>query len=183
MAAPPSQAEAAAFLERLAGSPPIETHISLVFVGSNTAWKWKKAVRLPFVDFTSLDDRHRFAQRELELNRIAAPGLYRDVVPIVRQQDGAVALADAGSHTSVVDWVVRMARVPVGDFLYAIAAAGKLTPGLQDAIADAVAPSHRAIPGAAGVQPPMLQIASGNVPSALDAGLPEAEVLAWRDAV
>ena len=41
-------------LERLQPSaPPIETHISLVFVGTDTVWKLKKAVKLPFLDFTS----------------------------------------------------------------------------------------------------------------------------------
>ena len=39
--------------------------------------------------------RRRFALRELELNQPAAPGLYRDVVPIVRRADGSLALGDA----------------------------------------------------------------------------------------
>ena len=79
MTAPPEQAEVVAFLRRLAGSEPLETHISLVFVGADTVWKLKKAVRLSFLDFTAREQRRRFAVRELELNRVAAPDLYRDV--------------------------------------------------------------------------------------------------------
>ena len=69
MTAPPEQAEVVEFLRGLAGSEPLETHISLVFVGADTVWKLKKAVRLAFLDFTSLEARRHFAQRELELNR------------------------------------------------------------------------------------------------------------------
>ena len=95
MTAPPEQAEAVAFLRQLAGSEPLETHISLVFVGADTVWKLKKAVRLAFLDFTPLEARRRFILRELELNRGAAPGLYRDVVPVVRRPDGTLGLGEA----------------------------------------------------------------------------------------
>ncbi len=142
MTAPPEQAEVAAFLRRLAGSEPLETHISLVFVGADTVWKLKKAVRLAFLDFTPLEARRRFTLRELELNRVAAPGLYRDVVPVVRRPDGTLGLGDAG-ESPVIDWVLRMARVPAEDFLDAVAAAGRLTPELLDALGDAVAAFHR----------------------------------------
>jgi aminoglycoside phosphotransferase family enzyme len=98
-----AQAETVALLTRLAGAPPVETHISYLFLGSDTVWKLKKAVHLPFVDFTRLEDRHRFCQRELALNAPAAPGLYRDVVPIVRQSDGSLTVGGAGE---VLDWVV-----------------------------------------------------------------------------
>ena len=183
MAIPPGQEATAAFLRRLAGAAPIETHISVVFVGSDTVWKLKKAVKLPFLDFTSIEDRRRFTERELALNAPAAPGLYRDVVPVVRQTDGTLALAETPADAPVIDWVLRMARVPEGDFLDAIAARGALTPALLDALADAVAAYHQALPPIAGVLPPMREIALGNVPSALSAGLPEADVAAWRDAI
>src|SRR5215472_3007202 len=106
MTAPPEQAEAVAFLRNLAGSDPLETHISLVFVGTDTVWKLKKAVRLAFLDFTSVAARHRFAVRELELNQAAAPGLYRDVVPIVRRADGALDIGEPDEGPAV-DWVLR----------------------------------------------------------------------------
>lgn len=183
MPIPRQQAETAAMLARLAGAPPIETHISLVFVGADWVWKLKKAVKLPFLDFTRVEDRRHFTERELALNAPAAPGLYRDVLPVVRQPDGTLTLASTPTDAPVEDWVLRMARVPAGDFLDAIAAAGGLTPALQDALADAVAAYHHALPPVTGVLPPMREIALGNLPSALGAGLPAAEVTGWGDAV
>jgi aminoglycoside phosphotransferase family enzyme/predicted kinase len=183
MPVPPQQGATAAMLARLAGASPIETHISLVFVGADTVWKLKKAVKLPFLDFTGVEDRRRFTERELELNAAAAPGLYRDILPVVRQPDGSLALATSPTQGPAEDWVLRMARVPAADFLDAVAARGALQPALQDAVADAVAAYHRALPVVAGVEPPMRRIVLGNVPSALGAGLPEAGVHAWRDAV
>jgi hypothetical protein len=178
VAAPPEQAEAAAFLQRLAGAAPAETHISLVFIGRDTVWKLKKAVRLSFLDFTAVDARHRFALRELELNRAAAPELYRDVVPLVRRADGSLALDEAGE---VVDWVLRMARVPHGDFLDVIAADGRLTAELLDALGDAVAAFHQGLPAATSHDPvaAMRHVAEGNAQSALDAGLAPGVVQAW----
>jgi uncharacterized protein len=185
MRIPPEQAETAAFLRDLAGADPSETHISLVFLGADTVWKLKKAVRLSFLDFRTLAARERFIRRELELNRVGAPGMYRDVVPVVRRPDGTLTIGEAdATDLPVVDWVLRMARVPSHDFLEVIAASGGLTPALLDAIADAVAGYHAALPPVRDVDPAaaLRQVAVGNRRSALDAGLPDADVRAWLDA-
>lgn len=179
---PPPQAETAALLRRLAGTEPVETHISLVYRGRDMVWKLKKAVRLAFLDFTRVDDRRHFAERELVLNAPAAPGLYHDVVPVVRGNDGALALGGA-TDQPVVDWVLRMARVPDGAFLDEIAAAGRLDAALLDATADAVAAYHASLPPVSGVLPSMRGIASGNGRAALEAGLPAGTVRIWEDAI
>jgi hypothetical protein len=103
--------------------------------------------------------------------------LNRDVAPIVRQRNGSLAVGGTGE---VVDWVVRMARVPPGDFLDVKAAASGLPPVLLDQIADAVAAWHMALPPVLGLRPDMAAIAQGNVGSAIAAGLGEVEVLAWH---
>lgn len=173
MTIPGPQAEAAAFLAARAGAAPVETHISAVFVGPDTAWKMKKAVALGFLDFTRIEDRARFCERELELNRPHAPGIYRDVVPLTRGPDGALR---EGGDGPAVEWVLRMAPVPEGDFLDRVAP----TPALLDAVADAVAAMHPAAPRAEVDAPAALgRILEGNVPSALRAGLDAARVEAW----
>ncbi|MCX7381848.1 MAG: AAA family ATPase [Alphaproteobacteria bacterium] len=178
---PAIQRETAALLARLAGGPPIETHISAVFVGADTVWKLKKAVLLPFHDFTALAERERTTRRELELNAADAPGMYRDVVPVVRGAGGRIAL---GGDGEVVDWVLRMARVPAADFLDAVAAAGGLTPALLDAIADAVAAMHaRLAPLGRDQAAGLRDIAAGNRASALASGLPPEIVTAWEAAM
>ena len=181
MTAPPEQAEVAEFLRGLAGSEPLETHISLVFVGDDTVWKLKKAVRLAFLDFTTLEARRYFAQRELELNRPAAPGMYRDVVAVVRRADGTLGFGD-GSDRNAIDWVLRMARVPAGDFLDAVATAGGLTPELLDALGDAVAAFHSDLAPATGIDAvaAMRRVIQGNARSARDAGLAGDIVQAWE---
>ena len=178
---PDAQSETAALLAGLAGRPPIETHISAVFVGADTVWKLKKAVRLPFHDFTALAERERTTKRELELNAADAPGMYRDAVPVVRGADGRLTL---GGEGTVVDWVLRMAPVPAENFLDAVAAAGGLTPPLLDAIADAVAAMHaRLAPVTRDQVAGLNAIAAGNRASALSAGLPAPAVTQWAVAM
>jgi len=189
---PSEQHETAAFLHGLAGRDPVETHISAVFIGPDTVWKLKKAVRLSFLDFTDLPTRHRLLLRELEVNRPAAPELYRDVVPVIRRPDGALALGDGKQAESdvpasdvpesdVVDWVLRMTPVPAEDFLDVLAARHGLTAALLDALADTVSAYHQALPAAQGVNTPsaMRAVAQGNAAAAHVAGLPEARVREW----
>ena len=187
MSVPPEQAEVAAWLGRLAGAAPVETHISLVFLGADTAWKLKKAVRLGFLDFTALAERHRFALREFELNAPAAPGLYRDVVAVVRRGDGTLGFAEgAEAARPALDWVLRMARVPAEDFLDRIVAAGRLDAALADAVADAVAAYHARCPQAAvGGDPAaaLTAVMRGNAAAARAAGLPAEPVAAWEQAM
>ena len=172
------QTETIAFLTRLAGAPPVETHISYVFLGLDTVWKLKKAVLLPFLDFRAVTDRHRFCLRELALNAPHAEELYRDVAPVTRGADGALTVGGSGE---AVDWVVRMARVPDGDFLDVRAARGGLDVAMLDRVADTVAAFHLTLPPVTGAGPDMAGIAAGNLASALSAGLPEAAARAWHD--
>ena len=173
---PPDQAETAAFLRGLAGADPVETHISLVFLGADTVWKLKKAVRLSFLDFSTLQSRQKFIAREFALNAPAAPGLYRDVVPVVRRDDGTLSL---GGEGAVVDWVLRMARVPSSDFLSVMAQDGRLDPPLLDTIADAVASYHAQLTPLPLASADMRWMARGNVTAARDSGLPPDSVDAW----
>lgn len=179
---PPSQAEAALFLARLAGAAPIETHISAIFVGRDTAWKMKKAVALGFLDFTSLDARARFCRRELELNQPAAPGIYRDVVALTRAADGALREGGAGP---AVEWVLRMAPIPAGDFLDAVAARGGLDAALLDGLGDTVFRLHGAAPEVPGLDAPaaMAKVLDGNLRAARRAGLPETLLSPLADAL
>ena len=68
MAVPQAQQEVADFLARLAGRPAMETHISAIFAGPDVAYKLKKAVRLPVLDFTTVAARRHFLERELALD-------------------------------------------------------------------------------------------------------------------
>ncbi len=178
---PAGQAEVAAFLARLAGSAPIETHISAIFRGPDTVWKLKKAVALGFLDFSGLESRQHFLERELTLNAPFVPGLYRDVVAVT-QGPGGLAL---GGEGPALDWVLRMAPVPEGDFLDAVADSGRMHGRLLTELADAVAAMHAAQPLTPMPDPAgrMRRVAEGNARAAMAAGLPAAGVAAWHGAL
>ena len=170
-----TQAEIGELLQRLTGRAPTETQISAVFIGEDTVFKLKKAVRLNFLDFTALDARRHFLERELVLNAAAAPGLYRDVVPITR---GAAGLEVAGEGTPV-DWVLRMAPIPKRDFLTERLKHG-LPDDLLDALGDMVAADHarrRPAPDHDPSHPG--RNAQGNAAAAREAGLPPDRVAEW----
>lgn len=175
MTIPAQQAEVAALLARITGAAPIETHISAVYVGKDDAFKLKKAVTLPFVDQGSAAARERLCRREFALNRPNAPGIYREVLPLTRGADGALRLGGTGAAE---EWVLRMAPVPAGDFLDAMAARGALDDVLLDALADAVFTLLRDAPVVAGVDSAgrMRIVLEGNVAGCLDAGLDAARV-------
>jgi hypothetical protein len=169
LAIPSEQAPTAALLRRLAGAAATETPVSAVFQGTEEVWKLRKAVRLSFLDFTSLEMRRRMAEREFELNRRAAPGLYRGVAAIVRRGGGTPCLEGEGE---VVDWVVRMARLPANAFLERRLPGG-LDAVLLDGLGDAVAAWHAgATPVARDHLAAMRRAVEGNAEAALAAGLP-----------
>lgn len=187
MAIPPEQQEVAAFLGRLTGAAPVETHISAVFLGADTVWKLKKAVRLTFLDFSTLDARHHFIAREFALNAPAAPGLYQAVMAVVRDPDGQLALAEVPlPDAAVVDWVMRMARVPAADFLDRMADRGGLSPALLDELGDVIAAYHqRLAPVAdmgAGAGKDMRTVIDENRIAALATALQRARIDAWHAA-
>ena len=72
----------------------VDTHISAVFLEPDRVLKIKRAVRLPFLDYSSLGQRKQACQDELVVNRRYAPQIYRRVVPITRGADEIPALAE-----------------------------------------------------------------------------------------
>jgi aminoglycoside phosphotransferase family enzyme/predicted kinase len=109
-----------AFLESPASYPHrptevrvIQTHISWVFVASPFVFKVKKPVNLSFLDFSTLDRRQHFCQREVELNRRLAPEIYLGAVPIY-EADSGFSFKPPGN---IVEYAVKMKELPHGWFL------------------------------------------------------------------
>ena len=91
----------------------IETHISWVFIASPFVFKVKKPVSLGFLDFSSLEKRRHFCQRELELNRRLCPEVYLEVVPIYKGASGFSFKATG----QIAEYSVKMKELPDGWFL------------------------------------------------------------------
>lgn len=97
-------------LQRRCGAPVAlrETHISWVLLTPRLAFKLKKPVRLPFLDFASAARRERACLDELRLNRRLAPALYLGVLPV----RGTPAAPRWGGSGPVIDHAVVMRRFP-----------------------------------------------------------------------
>ena len=100
----------------------VQTHISLVFLAGDFAYKIKKPVRFLFVDYSTLEKRKSFCEREVELNRRLAPDVYLGVVPITRQGD-TLALEGEGEP---VEYAVKMRRLPDDNRLNRLLESGRL---------------------------------------------------------
>ncbi|MGF1592570.1 MAG: AAA family ATPase [Kiloniellaceae bacterium] len=116
----------------------IDTHGAIVFLAGDRAYKMKRAVAYPYMDFSTLEKRRDSCRREMEINRRTAPSLYLDVVPITRT---AAGLALGGDGTPV-EWVLVMRRFDQANLLSRQAEAGRLTAETMTALADAVAHFH-----------------------------------------
>ena len=117
-----------------------ETHGNLVFLTGADAWKIKRAVRFPYMDFSTLEKRRAACAREMEVNSCFAPDLYLGCVPITRSVDGKLAF---GGNGDIVEWTVHMRRFDQSALLTNIAAAEGIDADLAKAVADAVFDSHR----------------------------------------
>lgn len=86
-----------------------ESHMSWIFLAGEFVFKLKKPVRYDFLDFTSLHDREFYCREELRLNKRLAPGVYLDVAALCLEPGGSLNLKGNGK---VIDWLVRMRRLP-----------------------------------------------------------------------
>lgn len=117
----------------------IDTHAASVFLAGERALKVKRAVRFPFLDYSTLEQRKAACETELAINRRTAPMIYRRVLAITREADGRLALDGRGEP---VEWAVEMRRFDESLTLDHLAAAGKVDTALADALGRTVAASH-----------------------------------------
>ena len=123
----------------------LETHISWVLLAGDCAYKIKKPVKLPFVDYSSLEARRSFCEAELTLNRRYAPDIYLGLEPI-----GGTPEAPRLGETPAIEWAVKMRRFDEKWRMDHVCARGELTPELVSDLVRAVAAFHRS----ASVAPP-----------------------------
>lgn len=144
------QTDAVAFLSDPASHPPgagpvetMRTHISLIFLVGDRVLKMKRAVGLPYADFSTPELRLAACRKEVELNSPTAPGLYLGVRRITREAGGGLAFDGAGE---LVDAVVEMKRFEQSALFDRMAQAGTLTPALMTRTARMIARFHRGAP-------------------------------------
>ncbi|HEX5079415.1 MAG TPA: hypothetical protein VFV80_09715, partial [Geminicoccaceae bacterium] len=101
----------------------IETHMSWVFLTERHAYKLKKPVRAASLDYASLAARGRYCEAEIGLNRPLAGDVYLGTVRLVENAAGGLQL---GGEGNLVDWLVKMRRLPAGQRLDVAIARGEV---------------------------------------------------------
>ena len=119
----------------------IETHGALIFLAGDRVYKLKRAVKLRYLDFSTLDKRAAACRNEIDRNKAAAPDIYIGVLPVVRQDDGELRLGGAGS---VLDWVVVMNRFDQSDLFDHLATQCNLPISQMPILAERIAEFHDA---------------------------------------
>lgn len=93
----------------------VDTHISWVLLTGNFAYKLKKPAQFDFLDFSTLQLRKKFCNKELELNKRLAPHLYQDVLPVFEGPAlGPTRDIAPGDKRTVIEYLVKMIEFPSG---------------------------------------------------------------------
>lgn len=147
----------------------LETHISWVVLTGPFAYKIKKPVRFDFVDYSSLERRRGFCEKEVELNRRFAPELYVGVVPIF-SRDGELkfggesepmsTLEAAATDDALMEYAVKMRQFPQQAIVAGQLEQSALTAAVVEQLGIDVAKFHesaeRVLPTLASAQPEQL---------------------------
>ncbi len=117
----------------------LQTHISYVLITDEFVYKIKKPVNFGFLDFTTLEKRKFYCEREVELNRRLCGDLYIGVVPISKTDRGYQIEGEG----EPVEYAVKMKRLPEEGMMKRLLSEGLLTPGHLDLIVETLVPFYR----------------------------------------
>jgi aminoglycoside phosphotransferase family enzyme/predicted kinase len=115
-----------------------ETHISHVFLAGELVYKIKKAVRLSFLDYSTLDRRRHFLQEELRLNRRLAPSVYLAIAPITFEN----SVYTLNGEGSPAEYALVMRRLPESRMLSSLIESGELDVEMMRSLADVLGRFH-----------------------------------------
>jgi len=116
-----------------------ETHMSLVFLTKDRAYKLKKPVRFPYLDFSTVSRRETACRAEIRLNRRLAPGVYLGLAALTASATG-LSIEGAGA---VTDWLVVMRRLDERQMLDRVITEGRLQTWQLDRLVDTLVHFYR----------------------------------------
>ncbi len=117
----------------------VQTQMSFVFLTDDYVYKVKKPVNLGYLDYTTLDRRHFYCQREVELNRRLCPDVYLGVVPISRGSSGILV----GGQGKVIEYAVEMRRLPQRAMMNVLLANNQVSPQMVTNVAHKLVEFHQ----------------------------------------
>lgn len=118
----------------------VQTHISILFLIGDRAYKLKKSIKLPFLDFSSLAQRKFYLQEELRLNRRQCPDLYLGLHAVCGSVQEGLTLDSV--RLPIIDYVLEMRRFEERFELAKMAAAGELRSEHIESLAQHLAHFH-----------------------------------------
>ncbi|HRC61941.1 MAG TPA: AAA family ATPase [Dehalococcoidia bacterium] len=133
--------EPSAYPEPPASVELAQTHISYVFLAGDVVYKTKKPVDFGFISQLTPEAREQYCHDEVRLNSRLAPDVYLGVVPVVRRADGRFAVESEGE---VVEWAVKMRRLPDDRTLDRILAGEGPPPRLAERLVQTLIAFHEA---------------------------------------
>jgi len=116
----------------------VQTHISWIFLTGKYAYKIKKPVDFGFLDFSTLEKRKLYCEKELELNRRLAPDMYLEVVSIT-QSDDKIKIKGEGK---VIEYAVKMRELPQETMMLKLLEIGRVDDNLIDRIVKIISNFH-----------------------------------------
>ncbi len=117
----------------------IQTHISYIFITDTLVYKIKKPVNFGFLDFTTLEKRKYFCEKEVELNKRLSPEIYLGVVPVT-EKDGKFKFEGKGK---VVEYAVKMKKLPEKGMMGTLLQKGEITEKHIDLIVNTLVPFYK----------------------------------------
>lgn len=114
-----------------------QTHISFVFLTGDFVYKIKKAVDFGFLNYSTLEKRRFFCEKEVELNRRLCGDMYLEVVPITKSD-----IIKVGGEGEAIEYAVKMKRIPEEKIMTRLLEEGKVDKRLVDRMAKIIAEFH-----------------------------------------
>jgi len=142
MSEPPDLAQALLNPDCYPGTPSeiqlVQTSTSYVFLTGDFAYKIKKPVDPGYLDYTTLDKRRFYCNREVSLNRRLCPNIYLDTITISEGKDG---LSVEGKGKTL-EYAVKMKQIPRESMLSTLLDTDAIASNVMQDIARKLAEFH-----------------------------------------
>ncbi|MFN7119714.1 MAG: hypothetical protein ACK4TA_23160 [Saprospiraceae bacterium] len=128
-----------AYNEKTTAVKLVETHVSWVLLTDQFAYKIKKPVKFSFLDFSTLEKRRYYCERELQLNARLTSDMYLAVAPIIYENEQYYI----GKEGEVIDYALKMKRLDSARQMHDLLQLNKVTPGDIQKLAYQIADFHQ----------------------------------------
>jgi len=116
----------------------IETSISWIYLSNRFAFKVKKPIKRGLHDYSTLENRRKYSEKEFVINRRICPDAFIQVVPVTVEN----GVRKFGGSGKVVDYAIQMVRYPARCLMDNMLGQGQVTQNEVSRLAGAVWQIH-----------------------------------------